>query len=223
MDSKDHCRNGPASEISPNEQAGDWRKGPNGPRQIACLMLADTIREHSRLNLSIRCSLCATFVGHQEHIWITLYSVVRWRCLGIPPINQTKTHVPRTDITQFSTQNLPMSNRFRSLLLFIMFFGPAVEGDSGEPIRVMSFNLRYGKAKDGDNRWERRDWLVARTIKAFQPDLLGTQETLSFQAEYLKEELSGYSYFGRSRMKTPNVTAGLKWAPLTGPNIKMMA
>ncbi len=78
-----------------------------------------------------------------------------------------------------------------------------------EPIRVMSFNIRYGKANDGENRWEKRDWLVAKTIKNFDPDLLGTQETLKFQADYLHRELKGYTYFGRSRMKTPNEHCGI--------------
>ena len=30
-----------------------------------------------------------------------------------------------------------------------------------EPIRVMSFNIRYGTAKDGDNVWENRKDFVA--------------------------------------------------------------
>lgn len=79
----------------------------------------------------------------------------------------------------------------------------------GSAIRVMSFNLRYGAADDGDDRWEKRNWLVAKTIKKFNPDLLGTQETLRFQAEYLEREMDGYTYFGRSRMKTPNEHTGI--------------
>ena len=76
-------------------------------------------------------------------------------------------------------------------------------------IRVMSFNIRYGLANDGENRWEKRNWLVAKTVTKFDPDLLGTQETMGFQAEYLERELKEYSYFGRSRMKTPNEHCGI--------------
>jgi endonuclease/exonuclease/phosphatase family metal-dependent hydrolase len=66
-------------------------------------------------------------------------------------------------------------------------------------VRVMSFNLRYGTANDGENRWERRRDFVVETIAAFDPDLLGTQETLKFQKEYLAEKLEGYTAFGVGR------------------------
>lgn len=44
----------------------------------------------------------------------------------------------------------------------------------------------------------RRD-LVVQTIKAFKPDLLGTQETLAFQASYMNEQLPEFTYIGWSR------------------------
>ena len=93
---------------------------------------------------------------------------------------------------------------------FIAFFVLLAAGTlQGEQLRVMSFNLRYGRANDGENRWEKRDWLVAKTVKQFNPDLMGTQETLKFQAEFLESNLEGYTYFGRSRMKTPNEHCGI--------------
>ena len=67
------------------------------------------------------------------------------------------------------------------------------------PLKVMSFNIRYGRAKDGDNRWEKRSYLVAETIRMFDPDLLGTQEVLRFQAEFLKKTLPGYGFHGVGR------------------------
>jgi len=78
----------------------------------------------------------------------------------------------------------------------------ADEGDSS--LRVMSFNIRYGKANDGDNSWPHRRKLVASTIKTFDPDLLGTQETLPFQAEYLSEQFPEYSRIGWSREENPD-------------------
>ncbi len=65
--------------------------------------------------------------------------------------------------------------------------------------RVMSFNIRYGTADDGPNHWEKRQQLVVETIERFDPDLLGTQETFPFQAQYLQEELKQYSYVGKLR------------------------
>ncbi|TWT73982.1 Endonuclease/Exonuclease/phosphatase family protein [Allorhodopirellula solitaria] len=63
----------------------------------------------------------------------------------------------------------------------------------------MSFNIRYGKAKDGENHWEKRKLLVAQTIQAFSPDLLGTQETLGFQKQFLEGKLPEYASIGIGR------------------------
>jgi endonuclease/exonuclease/phosphatase family metal-dependent hydrolase len=68
-----------------------------------------------------------------------------------------------------------------------------------DPLRVMSFNLRYGTARDRKNRWDlRKDAVVAAIIK-FDPDLLGIQEGLLFQLEFLKARLEGYEYTGVGR------------------------
>lgn len=80
---------------------------------------------------------------------------------------------------------------------------------AAEPVRVMSFNIRFGSANDGENHWEKRKDLVVDTIREFAPDLLGTQETLRFQADFIAENLPEYTYFGRSRMKTPNEHCGI--------------
>lgn len=66
-------------------------------------------------------------------------------------------------------------------------------------IVVMSFNLRFGSANDGDNRWENRTELVRKAVEKNAPDLLGTQETLPFQAEFLSESFPEYQRIGRSR------------------------
>lgn len=66
-------------------------------------------------------------------------------------------------------------------------------------VRVMSFNIRYGTANDGENHWDKRKEFLLATIKAFDPDLLGTQETLGFQRDYLAANLSGYEVLGVGR------------------------
>lgn len=70
-----------------------------------------------------------------------------------------------------------------------------------EPVltRVMSFNVRYGTAADGENHWEKRRAWVAATIRAFDPDLLGTQEPLAFQRDYLAAQLPGFTVLGVGR------------------------
>jgi endonuclease/exonuclease/phosphatase family metal-dependent hydrolase len=75
---------------------------------------------------------------------------------------------------------------------------------SADDLRVMSFNIRYGTANDGDDAWPKRQELVLKVIEAAQPDLLGTQETLPFQASYLAEHMPDFQYFGWSRDASPN-------------------
>ncbi len=66
-------------------------------------------------------------------------------------------------------------------------------------VRVMTFNIRYGTANDGENHWDKRKEFLVETIKAFSPDLLGTQETLDFQRDYLAHQLPDYGVLGVGR------------------------
>src|SRR5215204_1975530 len=70
---------------------------------------------------------------------------------------------------------------------------------AAEPLRVMTFNIRYGTAKDGENHWDKRKEFLVETIKAFSPDLLGTQETIGFQRDYLAQNLPDYGVVGVGR------------------------
>jgi endonuclease/exonuclease/phosphatase family metal-dependent hydrolase len=77
---------------------------------------------------------------------------------------------------------------------------PAAAPAKGDAtLRVMSFNIRYGTAKDGPDHWDRRRELLVDTVRKFDPDLLGTQETLLDQAEYLAEKLPQHAWLGVGR------------------------
>jgi endonuclease/exonuclease/phosphatase family metal-dependent hydrolase len=76
---------------------------------------------------------------------------------------------------------------------------PDPAGPTAPAVRVMSFNVRYGTAADGPNAWPlRKDFLLA-TIAAFDPDLLGTQETLAFQRDAIAAGLPGYEVLAAGR------------------------
>lgn len=77
-------------------------------------------------------------------------------------------------------------------------------GSIAKPLRAMSFNIRLGVAKDGDNHWDKRKDFVIQTIKNFDPDFVGTQETWDFQAKYFGQNLPDYTYVGRSRQQDNN-------------------
>ncbi len=81
-------------------------------------------------------------------------------------------------------------------LAMLFVFRPA---SAGEPVRVMSFNIRYGTADDGVNAWPNRKQFLADTIAKFDPDLLGTQETLAFQRDELLGLLHRYEAAGVGR------------------------
>ncbi len=103
-------------------------------------------------------------------------------------------------------ENLSMTRRnYPIVVLLIASFATwfADRAAAAEPLRVMSFNIRYGSANDGDNHWDKRHDLVIDTITGFDPDLLGTQETLGFQAEFLKQRLPQHTYVGWSREENP--------------------
>jgi endonuclease/exonuclease/phosphatase family metal-dependent hydrolase len=70
---------------------------------------------------------------------------------------------------------------------------------STQPIRVMSFNIRYGTANDGANHWDKRKEFLLQTIQQYAPDLLGTQETLAFQKDYLADALPNHEAIGVGR------------------------
>src|ERR1041384_3204380 len=63
-------------------------------------------------------------------------------------------------------------------------------------LRVMSFNIRNSSAKDGENAWEKRKGFLLETVRAFGPDLLGMQEVLEDQAEFLRGGLADYGFVG---------------------------
>lgn len=83
--------------------------------------------------------------------------------------------------------------------LFTVSLKSAVADEPRPDVRVMSYNIRYGTAEDGDNHWNHRREALVKAIRAFDPDLLGTQETLAFQRDYLRDHLPGYTVIGVGR------------------------
>jgi endonuclease/exonuclease/phosphatase family metal-dependent hydrolase len=70
-----------------------------------------------------------------------------------------------------------------------------------EPITldVMTFNIRTSAGRDGENNWLFRKELVAETIGRANPHLLGMQEALGEQIEFLEEALPQYRWLGVDR------------------------
>lgn len=62
-------------------------------------------------------------------------------------------------------------------------------------IDVMTFNIRFGTANDGINHWDNRRELVVDTIAKHAPDILGLQEALDFQVNYIAKEIPAYDVY----------------------------
>jgi endonuclease/exonuclease/phosphatase family metal-dependent hydrolase len=95
--------------------------------------------------------------------------------------------------------HLVISTLVLSLLLSTNLLAQEKKSTPRTSLRAMSFNIRLGVAKDGANHWDKRKDFVVQTIKNYDADFIGTQETWEFQAEYLSKNLPDYTYVGRSR------------------------
>jgi endonuclease/exonuclease/phosphatase family metal-dependent hydrolase len=68
-----------------------------------------------------------------------------------------------------------------------------------EPVRVMSFNIRYGTAADGKDHWDLRRDLLLEVIRAESPDVLCLQEALRTQLDEILQGLPGLGEVGVGR------------------------
>ena len=70
---------------------------------------------------------------------------------------------------------------------------------NGQPLEVMTFNVRLDIPSDSVNNWNYRKGDACRMIAYYSPDLLGMQEVLHNQMEDLKRGLPQYTALGVGR------------------------
>jgi endonuclease/exonuclease/phosphatase family metal-dependent hydrolase len=70
---------------------------------------------------------------------------------------------------------------------------------AGPPLHVMTFNIRYGTASDGENAWSQRRERLFGVIAAERPDVLGLQEALRFQLDELHDRFPEFGEIGVGR------------------------
>lgn len=81
--------------------------------------------------------------------------------------------------------------------VFAAFGTSACSTDNG--IKVMSYNIRMGVAKDGDNSWQYRCPATIAMLQAVRPDVFGVQEAYDFQVAYIDENMPVYKSVGVGR------------------------
>ncbi|TFG41249.1 MAG: endonuclease/exonuclease/phosphatase family protein [Bacteroidia bacterium] len=86
------------------------------------------------------------------------------------------------------------------LIILILVLFPGCKNKSNVDIlKVMTFNIRYDNPRDSINAWPNRASLLCRFLKDEEPDLIGMQEVLAHQYEYIDSVLTGYSSIGVGR------------------------
>ncbi len=68
-----------------------------------------------------------------------------------------------------------------------------------EPLTVMSFNIRYGTAADGENQWTARREMLFDLVRAQNADVIGLQEALGSQIREISAAVPGYAVVGVGR------------------------
>lgn len=76
---------------------------------------------------------------------------------------------------------------------------PAPVNSDEAKLIVMSFNIRYGTANDGENAWPKRRQLVIDCIRASAADVVGLQEALKPQIDELLAAMPEYASIGVGR------------------------
>ena len=90
-------------------------------------------------------------------------------------------------------------------LAVVVLAGVSLCGQKGEPVdgplevSVMSFNIRYGTADDGENRWQNRRQMVFGLVGKYDPDVVGLLVALGFQIEEICKALPRYAMIGGGR------------------------
>lgn len=89
------------------------------------------------------------------------------------------------------------------LLLLVSSLQVRVSADEQTAVEpnlvVMTYNIRYGTANDGDNRWANRKEIAIDVLRRHSPDVVGLQEALRFQIDDMRAALPQYAEIGGGR------------------------
>ena len=86
-----------------------------------------------------------------------------------------------------------------ALFCIAFCFATATYAQSSDVLTVVSFNIRHSTANDGFNIWDFRKGAVIKMINTVNPDVLGVQEALYDQIQYLEQFATQYGRVGVGR------------------------
>lgn len=86
-----------------------------------------------------------------------------------------------------------------AMLCMLPFTSSAQEEAKEYDIKVMSYNIRMGPAKDGTNSWEYRYPATALMLEDQKPDVFGVQEAYNYQIKFIEDNFADYDCVGVGR------------------------
>lgn len=94
-----------------------------------------------------------------------------------------------------------MKRRAAIISVLALMFSVSVSAQEAdtEPLKVMSYNIRFGEGKDGTNSWQFRYLATKKMIDDQMPDVFGLQEAMAYQVLFIKEYSRSYSCVGVGR------------------------
>ncbi len=92
-----------------------------------------------------------------------------------------------------------MKKNLPTILVTILLFSLLSQAQKSKPINTMSFNIRYDNPNDGKQNWHHRKENIVRMINFYDLDIIGMQEVLINQLDFLKTNLSQYNIVGVGR------------------------
>ena len=86
-----------------------------------------------------------------------------------------------------------------AVLMALPFTVSAQKQTRDYDLKVMSYNIRMGVAKDGTNSWEYRYPATALMLQDQMPDVFGVQEAFEFQIRFIEDNFADYESVGVGR------------------------
>ena len=88
---------------------------------------------------------------------------------------------------------------FPAALILLLLLPGCNRKHDADTLKVMTFNIRYDNPHDSINAWPNRASFLCRFLNDEEPDLIGMQEVLNHQYEYIDSALTAYSSVGVGR------------------------
>lgn len=93
-----------------------------------------------------------------------------------------------------------MERKFGCFFAIFQFFAGIFSGGNPDlAVTAMTFNIRYDNPADAPNDWNSRKRLVVDFVYKYKPDVVGFQEVLEHQLNYLNKNMPEYSFVGVGR------------------------